>query len=293
MTPWLYYQVGVLALELDVWGIPKPKKEAAGDEPLTLDRLEKMSSEEFLALSETTVASFLLQIGAPPQMTAERLMERVRSGQATPEQMAKMARRFGAGKAAGAGEDDDKANERELAILKWLEEHDPEALVPWTPVTLSDGTAAEVGGRDAFAELAPPMEALNPALEVHTQTVLDLAGQLARLEIVSLEVIDLGGSVHRVEATVANRGSLATHTKMAARARARLPVRLEIETGAEVALLTGRRFQLAERLEGQTGVVEAEWLVKTRPGATVTVRAISENAGQAVKTLTVAKGDSR
>jgi hypothetical protein len=293
MTPWLYYQAGLLPVELDVWGIPKAKQSGADgkDQPLDLDRLEKMTPEEFLALDPKVVGAFLHEIGAPPQMTAEVVTERVRSGQTTPEKMAQMARQMGAGKAGEKG--DDKANQRELEIVKWLEENDPEALVDWTPVRLSDGTAAEVGGRDPFAETTPPMPLLQPALEAHTQTALDLAGQLARVEISSLKVTGLGGDVYRVEAVAANRGRLATHTKMAQRARSRLPVRLEIDEGGGIELVTGQRSRVAERLDGQVGVVAGEWLVKARPGATVTVRVTSENAGSDVETSTIGKGGSR
>jgi len=296
MAPWLYYQYGVLALELDVWGVPKAeKKSEEGDvEPLTLDRLENMTSEEFLALDESVVAAFLEEIGAPPQFTAERLIQRIEGGQATPEQVAKMARQMGGGKSGGdtKGEDDSKIT-RAREVLAWLDEHDPEALSAWTPVTLKDGTAAETGGLDPFAEIAPPMDVLEPALKVHTATVVDLAGQLARVEMTSLEVIDLGGGVFRVEAVATNTGRLPSHTKMAVRAESRLPVRLELVTGVGVEMVTGQPVKTGEPLDGQTGTLKGEWLVRVRTGATVTVRVVSENAGQDEKSLTVSKGGSR
>ncbi|HUO83864.1 MAG TPA: M14 family zinc carboxypeptidase, partial [Thermoanaerobaculia bacterium] len=84
LTPWLYYDYGVPAIELDVWGIPKAKKEektdGANDEPLTVDSLEEMSSEDFLALGEEKIAAFLKEIEAPAQFTAPMVIDRVRSG---------------------------------------------------------------------------------------------------------------------------------------------------------------------------------------------------------------------
>jgi len=296
MAPWLYYQYGVLALELDVWGVPKAEKKAGegADEALTLDRLEKMTSEEFLALDESVVAAFLEEIGAPPQFTAERLIERIEGGQATPEQIAKMARQMSGGKSGGGaeGEDDTKIT-RAREILAWLDENDPEALSAWTPVTLKDGTAAETGGHDPFAEIAPPMDVLEPALKVHTATVVDLAGQLARIEITSLEVIDLGGGVYRIQAVAGNKGRLPSHTKLAVRSRSRLPVRLQLVTGDGVEMVTGQPVKSGERLDTQTGTLKGEWLARVSRGATVTVRVVSENAGRDEKTLTVSKGGSR
>jgi len=296
MAPWLYYQYGVLALELDVWGVPKAEKKAeeGADEPLTLDRLENMTSEEFLELDEPVVAAFLEEIGAPPQFTAARLIERVEGGQATPEQVAKMARQMGGGKSGGdAKEEDDTKITRTREILAWLDEHDPEALSAWTPVTLEDGTAAETGGHDPFAEIAPPMDVLEPALKAHTETVVDLAGQLARIEMTSLEMFDMGGGVFRVEAVATNHGRLPSQTKMAVRARSRLPVRLELITGDGVEMVTGQPVTSGETLDAQTGTLKGEWLVRIRSGAAVTVRVVSENAGRDEKTLTVSKGGSR
>jgi hypothetical protein len=296
LTPWLYYQFGVLAIELDVWGIPKAeKKKAEGeDEPLTLDRLEEMTTEQFLALDVEVVAAFLEEMGAPPQFTAERLIERIQSGQATPEQIAKMARQMGGGNGGGdAADEDSKKVTRARDVLAWLDANDPGAVAGWTPVTLEDGTAAEAGGTDPFAEIAPHVAMLEPALKVHTETVLDLAGRLARIEIASLEVVDLGGGVGRVEAVATNPGRLPSHTKMAVRTKSRLPVRLELETGNGVELITGQPTKTSNRLEAQTGTLKAEWLVRAKPGATITVRAVTENAGLAEMSRTVEKGGSR
>ena len=214
-----------MALELDVWGVPKAPKEESGDgeEALTLESLAEMSVEDFLALGEEKVAAFLVEIGAPPQFTAAALIGRVESGQVTPaNRWPRWRNRWAPG----------RRGRRRVAVpndlMVFIDEHAPDAFVEWTTVTLPDGTEAEVGGVDPFIEIAPPYELLEPALTVHTQTVLELAKGLARVEIVKLESTSLGAGVYRVEAVAANRGFYPTHTKMARRARSHLPVRLEI-----------------------------------------------------------------
>jgi len=128
---------------------------------------------------------------------------------------------------------------------------------------------------------------------VHTDTVVDLAAQLARIEMTSLEVVDLGGGVYRIEAVATNHGRLPSHTKMAVRARSRLPVRLELVTGDGVEMVTGQPVTSGETLAAQTGTLKGEWLARVSRGATVTVRVVSENAGRDEKTLTVSNGGSR
>ncbi|HSL84331.1 MAG TPA: hypothetical protein VLF66_16275, partial [Thermoanaerobaculia bacterium] len=303
-TPWLYYQYGVLAVELDVWGIPKPAKEEAAaadgeeaDLPLTLDRLKALSAEELIALGEEAIQAFLDENDVPSQYNAGMVISGLESGQLTPERMAAMMEQMGAG-GGGGGEggksEDDPETRRAREVLAWIDEHAPEAVAPWTGVTLPDGTRAEVGGLDPFIEVAPPYDVLAPALPVHTATVLDAAGKTARLEILEVTAEPLSGEgrggVARVRAVAGNRGFLPTHTAMAQRAQTHLPVRLELVTGDGVELVTGYPAVTSERLEGTTGTLSGTWLVRAAPGATITVRVLSDNAGRDEASTTLRKG---
>ncbi len=197
---------------------------------------------------------------------------------------------MGAGGGEAASKKDDGGAEREREVLAWVDQHAPDAYVAWKPATLPDGTRVEVGGLDPFIETAPPMALLKPALAVHTDTVLDLAGRTARVEILALDVEDLGGGVWRVRAAAGNRGWLPTHTKLAQRAQAHLPVRLVLKTGDGVELVTGRPTVTAERLEGIKGTVEGIWLVKAGRGAKIEVEVITDNAGRDSRSVTAGKG---
>ena len=292
-TPWLYYQYGAMALELDVWGIPKAKQEEkTGDAltlDLTLDRAAAMSKDEFLALGEEKIAAFLKENKVPPQLDAKRVMDFMKGGQIDPKGMVERIKQMGGGAPAGGGSQD-TGGEREREVLAWVDANAPEAFFAWKAVTLPDGARAEVGGLDPFIEVAPPMALLKPALEAHTGTVLDLAGKMPRVEVLSLDVKDLGGGVYRVRAVAGNRGYFASHTRMAERGRFHVPVRLEIETGNGIELITGRPAVASERLEGTAGTLEGEWLVRADRGARIVVRATSDNAGRDQKTATVGKG---
>jgi len=189
----------------------------------------------------------------------------------------------GGGKAIEVG-----ARERE--VLTWVDANAPGAFTAWAPVTLPDGTKAEVGGLDPFVELNPPMPVLKPALGAHTETVLDLAGKLAHVEILSLAATDLGGGVWRVKAVAGNRGYLPSHTKQSARARAHIPVRLVLETGKGVELVTGYPVATSDRLEGTSGTLSGEWLIKAKPGTKIVVDLTTDNAGHDQKSIPAGKG---
>lgn len=299
-TPWLYYHYGTMALELDVWGVPKPETEeaeAAEEEPLTLERLRDMTAEEVVALGEEPIQAFLDEHGVPAPYDAARVIGALESGQVTPEQMASMMERMASGGGGGGGDgrgasgaDDDAETRRARDVLAWIDANAPEAVSPWTEVTLPDGTRAEVGGLDPFAEVAPPRELLEPALAVHTETVLDVTSRLARLEVLELEAEPLADGLVRVRAVAGNRGFLATHTAMARRAQTHVPVRLELVPGDGVELVTGYPAVTAERLEGSTGTLEGSWLVRAEPGSTIRVRVVSDQAGRDEESITVRKG---
>jgi hypothetical protein len=291
-TPWLYYQYGAMAVELDVWGVPKAGTKSAakeGEEPLTLDKVAGMSSADFIALGEEKIAAFLAENKVPAQFSASRVIDLLKGGQVDPKGMVERIKQMGGGSAPG-GAKPGEAGAREREVLAWADANAPGAFTAWAPVTLPDGTKAEVGGLDPFIALNPPLAVLKPAVAAHTETVLDLAGKLAQVQILSLAVTDLGGGVYRIEAVAGNRGYLPTHTKQAERARVHLPVRLTLHTDKDVELVTGHAFAVSDRLEGTTGTLTGEWLVHTRPGVRIVVDLTTDNAGSDQKTVIVGKG---
>ncbi|HEX5715912.1 MAG TPA: M14 family zinc carboxypeptidase [Thermoanaerobaculia bacterium] len=288
LTPWLYFQYGAMALELDVWGVPKAEKKSESDgDALTLDKVAGMTTDEFIALGEEKIGAFLKEHKAPAQFSAKVVIDYLKGGQVDPKGMVDRMKSMG----AGGGSKPSEAGGREHEVLAWVEANAPQGVTPWTPVTLPDGTKAEVGGLDPFIELNPPMAVLKPAAGAHTETVIDLAGKLAKVEILSLDVKSVGSGVYRVKAVAGNRGYLATHTKQAERARAHLPVRLALKTGKDVELVTGYPFAASERLDGTTGSLTGEWLVRADPGAKIVIDLTTDNAGRDQKTATVGKGE--
>ena len=89
---WLYYQYSTMAVELDVWGIPKKAAAKPAGDALTLDKFEKMSGAEIAALDDEKLNAFLKSINAPAMATATMIKQGVASGRMTPAQMAGMIR---------------------------------------------------------------------------------------------------------------------------------------------------------------------------------------------------------
>lgn len=154
-----------------------------------------------------------------------------------------------------------------------------EGFVAWTPVTLPDGTKAEVGGLDPFVEIAPPAAELAKATDAHADAVMMAAERLAKVEILETRAKQIGTGVWQITAIAGNTGRWPTHTKHAVRARTWLPVRLKMTMPSGVALVSGTDQAANERLTPGTGNFKAEWIVRGAAGARVTIDALSQNAG--------------
>jgi hypothetical protein len=279
LTPWLYYQAGLMAIELDVWGPPKPASEADnGDsDRLTIARLEEMSSESFLELSEEVLAEFLERMEVSAQFTAESIRQRVEQGMIQPAQMARMLKASGKTDEAPSEGSTDPEAVKARDLLAWVDANAPELFIDWTPATLPDGTEVEIGGVDPFAAIAPPDTVLERAVAVHTDTALDLAEKLARAEIVSTDVEALGGGLYRVTAVARNTGYLPTNTRLSVRARTHIPPRLEIAPGRGVTLVNSAPWATTDRIAEEA--FSTEWLVQAGDGSSATIELITENAG--------------
>ena len=163
--------------------------------------------------------------------------------------------------------------------MEFVDKQLKEAFAPWTPVTLADGTKAEVGGLDPFVEIAPPAADLAKATDAHADLVMASADKLAKVEVLSMQAKALGAGVWRITAMAGNTGLWPTHTQQAVRAKTWLPVRLKLTLPAGASLVSGRDQVMSERLTGGTGTLKGEWVVRAAPGARFVLEALSQNAG--------------
>jgi hypothetical protein len=155
----------------------------------------------------------------------------------------------------------------------------PGGYMAWVPVTLPDGTNAEVGGLDPFAEIAPPEAELTKAAEAHFETILEAASQLARVEIVETKAEAIGEGVWRIKAKAVNTQPMPTHTKHGARTRNWLPVRLTLDLPAGVTPLPAARAATSERLAMGQGALEAAWMIRAKKGTKIAIDLLTSNAG--------------
>jgi murein tripeptide amidase MpaA len=198
----------------------------------------------------------------------------------------------------------DHPEEDDLMLLKWNDEQlDGKGFVPWRPFEHPELGPVEIGGwieRRTFGN--PPGHLLLKTIEPNTEFVIAQALMGPRLELREVSATPLGEGVYLLRAVAANSGFLPTYgSKRAQEIRAVRPieVRLTLPEGAE--LVAGEAFQEIGQLEGRANkralfggnfptdnLRKLEWTVRAPRGGELRLEAVSQRAGTARATVTLA-----
>jgi hypothetical protein len=185
-----------------------------------------------------------------------------------------------------------------LAVLRWVDEHDPAQYVAWYPFEHPQLGPLELGGwHHVGVWTNPPLAMLRDEVTPHATFAVTQAMASPRLEILHSTAVDLGGGTWRIEAGIANTGWLPTHVSArAAKEHLTQPIIAEV-SGDDVEVVGGpARIKLGQ-LEGRAALrfahwhdgtpdrVLATWVVRAAAGTTVEIVARHERAGQGVTTL--------
>ncbi|MCK7535350.1 MAG: hypothetical protein MZV63_32400 [Marinilabiliales bacterium] len=159
---WAYYHLGLPVFSMDLWALPKPKEEKKDASGITIESLEKMTSDEFLALGEDKINAFLKERGAPAQYSATMVMGMVKSGQVKPAQMAAMMKQMPA----------PAADEKRVTRRNWRSLHSltngsaGNGFVPWKKYSHPTLGEVEIGGFVPFTDNTPPAAMADSLLDL-------------------------------------------------------------------------------------------------------------------------------
>ncbi len=268
-----YFQYGVPVFSTDLWKVPEPKKEPPKD-ALTVDKLKAMSSEEFLALSDETIESFLKEQGAPENFKAEMVKKLVESGKVTPDKMAEMIEKMPKKPSVKEGE------HPEAYILQWADSTlQGKGYVDWTPYSHPTLGEVEIGGFAPFVKTTPPPAEMKDTISFHTDFYIGLMERLPELQIKETEVESLGNSTYKVTVYFTNEGWFPTSTAQGRRARVAWPIRVELQGPENLALFSGRKVENIPFIGGSGDTRKVEWIIQGNKGSRLMVTAKSPRLG--------------
>jgi hypothetical protein len=277
---WAYYHLGVPSFSMNLFTVPKVKKEKkkeAGE--LTMEKAGEMSPEEFVALGENKIDSFLKAGNAPDRFSGQGVIEMMQSGKLTPKQMVEMLNK------TDASEKKDVPDEKDKALLAWSEkEWQGKGFVPWEKVNHPDFEEAEVGGYIPYLENTPKPEKIDSLLNIQLPWLLKLTEKMPSVSIASEKITDLGGGVYRLELFIENSGYLPYPIAMGQRNNQPSPVIVLLE--GDVKLLEGLQRTPLGNIGGNQ-VKKLTWLLQSNKKTVISTKIESEVFGSDVKQIKI------
>ncbi|MFW6309545.1 MAG: M14 family metallopeptidase [Prolixibacteraceae bacterium] len=263
---WAYYHLGVPSFSMNLFTVPKVKNEKTEKEEgaLSMDVVEKMDSEEFVALGKENIDKFLKANNAPERFTAERVIQMMESGRFTPEQMVGMIKKMPKEKK------EDELSEKEKALLAWSEkEWDGKGFVNWKKVDHPDFDEAEVGGFIPYLETTPKPERIDSLLNAQLPWLLQLSKKIPEISFSKEKITDLGAGVYKLELYIENNGELAYPIAMGQRNSQPAPVVILLD--GDVEFLEGKTRRPLGSI-GSNQVKKLTWLIKAGKAERITAK---------------------
>ncbi|GHE41366.1 M14 family metallopeptidase [Sphingobacterium griseoflavum] len=169
------------------------------------------------------------------------------------------------GKASGAKNGDDM-------FLQWIATNKLKgAILPWAKINHADFPqhSVEVGGVVEVFKNNPPKEFLQLATRAHTDFVVALLHNMARLEFETPVVTPLGDDIFRIDIRVVNTGVLATYPEIADKIKHVSKMKAVCSLQKNQKFLSGKRLQLYPTLAGGASQ-QFSWLIQGKGSVEIT-----------------------
>jgi len=277
---WAYYHLGIPSFSMNLFTVPKVKEEKkAAEGVVSLDEVEKMSTDEFVALGEEKIGAFLKANNAPAQFTASGLIEMMKSGRFTPKQMAGMM------KNGPKKEKEGELGEKDKALLAYSDKTlEGKGFAAWQKFNHPTLGEVEIGGYVPYLETTPKPEKIDSLLQVQLPWLLKLSTKLPQISIAGEKITDLGGNVYKLEIYIENKGYLPYPTAMGQRNSQPAPVVVVLE--GEIQLMEGIKRTPLGAIGGNQ-VKKLTWIIQAEKKPELTVKIESAVFGKFEKQIKI------
>jgi hypothetical protein len=269
---WAYYHLGLPSFSMNLFTVPEAKEEKTDDKALSLEEVEKMEAEDFVALGEEKIDAFLKAHHAPDRFSAKGIIEMMNSGRVTPKQMAGMMKNMPAPTEEG------KLSTKDKSLLAYIDKDlDGKGFASWESYDHPTLGEVEIGGYLPYVDNTPPAERMDTLCSVQLPWLLKLTEKLPDLHFLEEKVTPLGGGIYKLEIYVENRGYFPYPISMGQRNSQPAPVIISLEEN-DLDFLDGLKRTPLGNIGGNQ-VKKLTWIVKTEKPQTITARIESKNAG--------------
>lgn len=159
--------------------------------------------------------------------------------------------------------------------------------VPWQPFKHTQLGNVEIGGFRPYAYSNPPEAKIAELGKSHVEFVSYLSSLFPKVAIVNTSVQSLGAGLFRVKAEVENSGYLPTSTAQGVRSRSVKPTMVQLGVPPDDLVSGAAKTSFFPTLAGSGRRQAYEWIIKGKPGSTITLKAVAQKGGTATTTLTL------
>ncbi len=278
---WSYYHLGVPVFSMDLWSISKPEKEKKEEDGLTVDKLEKMSPEDFLALGEEKIEAFLKKSGVPDQFTAKGVISMVESGRLNPERIASMIKQMPAKDLEEGG-----ADPKEKALLDYSDKVlNGEGFVEWEKVNHLQLGEVEIGGFVPFLQTTPELSVADSVIDLKIPWIFEIVKELPSLSIYETKVNLKGAGVYELELWIENTSYIPFPTAMGERNKQPAPAIITL-SGDDFTLLSGLSRTPVNAVKGKSRK-KLSWLIQADKRTDLIIDLTSKSAGDDKQTVKI------
>ncbi len=254
LEKWLYFTLGILPFDFDSWSLPEVKKEKRTSDGLTVEKLKKMSKEEFLKLPDESLDKFFSQYKLPQGFKISMIKKMVEMGRLTPERMAKFIEKFAKPK--------DSKNSKYSSLKLWIEkELKGYGIIEWKKYNHPQLGEVEIGGVVPFIGEIPPIKKLKPYKELVNTMIYRIIEKMPKLRVSQPKVIEIDKDIYKISFFIENEGYLPFFTKMRERTRSGLPIIVDVSLPKGAKFLEGKNKFFVKSLYGKGSAKKIEFKI--------------------------------
>jgi len=275
---WSYYHLGIPTFSFNFFTLPKLKEAKKEDSGITMDKLEGMSSEEVIVLGEDKINAFLKDNNAPEQFKAQRIIDMLKGGQATPKQMVGMLKNMPKPKKTS------EVDQNLKALVAYSDKNlEGKGFINWTPykhTTLGD---VEIGGIAPYTYTTPVASKADSLISIQLPWIFNLVDKLPVLRISDFKVKSMGANVYSIDIWVENTKYLPFPTAMGKRNNQPAPAILTLDASG-IEFLNGIKRTPIKSIDG-IKTVKISYVIRLAKGGSINANLESKFAGNDSKEI--------
>jgi len=173
----------------------------------------------------------------------------------------------------------------DVRIARWIDAEKNNGFIAWTPFKHPALGDVEIGGFRPYAISNPDPSKIADLGKSHVEFVTYLSSIFPKIAIANTSAASLGGGLYRVKVDVENAGFLPTSTAQGVRSRAVKPTMVQLGVNADDIVSGDAKTNFFPTLAGSGRRQSYDWIIKGKPGSSITVKAMAQKGGTATATV--------